>query len=419
MAKRSNGEKGNNKRGCLYAFIILVMLSFVVSVFAGKSSSKSEPLTTEETTYVIENDVTSAESSPVTTNQETVITPSTEVNSDFEITMLNVGQGLSILIKANDNYMIYDGGGRDSSSYVVSYLKRHGIKKLSAMFVSHYDEDHIAGLVGVLNTTEVSNVICPDREANTEIYQSFINKLNQNGAKIIHPYRGDKFTLGKAEIIVLNPVDYMMYDENNSSIAVRILYDDFACILTGDCEHVAEWDMIDSGYELSAQLLVVGHHGSDSSSSDEFVKSVSPKYAYISCGIDNSYGHPAQRTLDTLKQNNVEIFRSDLQGEVTCYVKDGNNYSFSKEPCNDYNQQTVTEAYVIDILGAPDYYDSSIERAIPDSADTYVVNTNTKKFHSPYCDSVNKMSEKNKMVTECNREELIEQGYSPCGRCKP
>lgn len=250
----------------------------------------------------------------------------TITNEKLSITMLDVGQGLSILFESNGKYMLYDGGDRGTSSYVVAYLKQNGISELEYIVASHYDSDHIAGLVGVLETTKVKNIINPDCEATSKIYQSYRTAANNSGANIIYPSVGDTFKLGYATLIVLAPArDYG--DANEMSVAIKVECEEFSCIVTGDAESESEKDMLNCGIDLNCDLYVVGHHGSSSSSSDSFVKALAPEYGFISCGKDNDYGHPTDKTLATLKKYNVEIYRSDTDGEVTC-VTDGQKYKF-------------------------------------------------------------------------------------------
>ena len=190
----------------------------------------------------------------------------------LELTMLNVGQGLSILVNADGHYMLYDGGGRERSSYLVAYLKQHNISHLDYMFASHYDEDHIAGLVGVMNTTSVGKLITPNYETNTAIYRSFRSMVLEKGIQEVHPSVGYKVPLGDAELTVLGPEEYNPYDDNNNSLIVQIRYGAFSCLLTGDAELEEENQTAYHGRLSDVDLYVVGHHGSADSSSKDFVR---------------------------------------------------------------------------------------------------------------------------------------------------
>ncbi|MBR6335414.1 MAG: InlB B-repeat-containing protein, partial [Clostridia bacterium] len=308
------------------------------------------------TIYVFyDKPVSSSDKSDNNSNKKTdtpyVIRPgsnhSEKYNGDgatFSMTMLDVGQGLSILFQSNGKYMIYDGGGKATSSYVVAYLKKNNISKLDYMIASHYDEDHIAGLIGILNTITVSTVYTPNYPCDTEIYNSFISKLSSSGADNKHPNLGDTFSFGGTNIQFISPATYSETNENSNSLAIRATYGSFSCILTGDAETDAENDMITGGYAVDSDLLVIGHHGSSSSSSDNFVKAVAPEYAFISVGAANSYGHPTAETLSTLKSNNVTIFRSDELGTVICY-SDGKKYWFSTDPSTNWAENSYVLSY--------------------------------------------------------------------------
>lgn len=385
--------------------------------------------------------------------------------ASFEIHILDVGQGLSVLVEADGYFMLYDGGGREYSSYVVAYLKENGIDTLSYLVASHYDEDHISGLVGVLNTTTVKTALTPDYAADSDIYQSFRSMLESSDAAEIHPAAGDAYQLGSAVIQILSPTAYTYEDENDNSIALRIEYGGFSCILTGDAGEAAEADMIASGYILDSDLYVAGHHGSSSSSSEAFVSAISPDYVVISAGAGNSYGHPTERTLSTIKQSGAELYRTDVQGEIICYTDgmstDGTNTEgsdsvadtgeancwFNAAACSNWQSGTELlqelgvssdtfsgsseETSSGTLIGSSE--ETSSDSSSDNSAGTaeesgneadsaimeYVLNTRSMKFHYPDCQSVSLMSEANKETVTADRETLIEEGYSPCGNCHP
>ncbi|MDO4632454.1 MAG: ComEC/Rec2 family competence protein [Eubacteriales bacterium] len=337
--------------------------------------------------------------------------------ADFRLTMLDVGQGLSILCETNGEYLLYDGGGRSHSSYVVAYLKKHGIDRLRYMIVSHYDEDHIAGLVGVLNTTEVDMILSPDYEADTKIYDSFRQMAEKGNVEEEHPEAGDSYQFGEADIQILGPMNYDEADENNDSLAVRISTDEFSAVITGDAEFDEEADIVNSGLPLESDLYVVGHHGSSSSSSEELLDAMGASAAFISAGEDNSYGHPTEQTLEALNERGTDIYRTDLQGEVTCTVSDG-EISFSEQPA-EVSVSDENQAWVENVSDENAVPEDSISDENTSTGRNYVLNTNTKKFHYPDCKSVGQMKEKNRQEYTGTREELIASGYDPCGNCNP
>lgn len=154
----------------------------------------------------------------------------------FSLTMLDVGQGLSVLVQADGEYLLYDGGGRGASSYVVAYLQQHGVTELEWLVASHYDEDHVSGLVGVLHTTPVKKALMPDYTTDTQIYQSMQNALAEKAVTVTYPAQGDTFSLGGAEIQIVGPKNYDYDSDNSNSLCLHIEYGDFRCLLTGDAE---------------------------------------------------------------------------------------------------------------------------------------------------------------------------------------
>ncbi|MEE8815567.1 MAG: ComEC/Rec2 family competence protein [Lachnospiraceae bacterium] len=347
-------------------------------------------------------------------------------SSGFSLTMLDVGQGLSCLIKSDGQYMLYDGGPRESSSYVVSYLQQHGVSKLTYLVASHYDEDHIAGLVGVLNTTPVTYALTPDYVADTKIYASFENGLAANGANDIHPIMGDVYTLGKAQLQVVGPAYYTHPGDNDNSIAIRITYGNTSFLLTGDAEEDEEYEMVASGLPLDSDVYVVGHHGSDSSSTTELLNAVTPSYALISVGKGNSYGHPTEGALTRLTAAGAKIFRTDDQGEITV-VSDGKTLTFSTDPTTDLTPGSASKGSSSSgssSSGSSSSLSSSSSSSAVTTPSTtpsggYVLNTHTKKFHLPTCSSVSQMKEKNRAYSNESRDQLISEGYSPCKKCNP
>lgn len=326
-----------------------------------------------------------------------------EKDASFSLTMLDVGQGLSVLIEADGEYLLYDGGGRSTSSYVVSYLQQHGVDQIRWLVASHYDEDHISGLVGVLNTVEVEEALLPDYTTETQIYQSLQNAIAEQNVPMVTPLQGDLYTLGNAEIEVVGPGNNHYAKDNDNSLCLHVSYGNFRCLLTGDAEQEAEEDMVRSGQDLSCDVYVVGHHGSASSSCDALLDAAAPHYAFLSVGEGNPYGHPAEETLEAIQRRGIALYRTDKQGEVTVY-SDGDSYWFSTASCEDWTNgiHTVSE--------------EELATTSPQEA-LFILNTHTKKFHLPDCPSAAQIEEQNKAYTDVSRDELMSRGYTACKRC--
>ena len=408
MKKNQNKSKAKILWSIIVVLFVLGMIgNLLPSKDDGKSTTHVQTKTSTVSDYNASSD-TSTKNADDTSTENKRLNPNHPV--PFSLTMLDVGQGLSILICADDHYMLYDGGGRESSSFVVSYLKRNSIEKLDYVIASHYDEDHISGLNGVLNTTTVNKALVPNYVASTRAYTSFMRKLETTGTDYEFPSVGESFGLGDAQFQIVGPDNYNHGDDNDCSISIRMQYGSISCILTGDSTESVESYMISNGLMIDSDIYIVGHHGSSSSSSDAFLDAVSPKYAFISVGIDNSYGHPTERVLSSLKKRNIDLFRSDVQGSVTAF-SDGTKWWFDTDPSEDWSAGNSTK----EKAAAP-----PVEKATETSAaSTYILNIHTQKFHYPDCSSVSRMNDENKETVTATREELINQGYSPCGNCHP
>lgn len=345
-----------------------------------------------------------------------------DTDPEISLTMLDVKQGLSILVESAGEYAIYDGGGRETSSYVVAYLKQHNIDHLKYMFVSHYDEDHIAGLVGVLKTVPTDLIIWPAYETDTAIYTSLVNAVEDQQVAAHYPVQGETYELGSSSIDVLSAGETPSASDNNRSVVVKLTCGDFSCLITGDAEAEEEALLLQENQPLASNLYIVGHHGSASSSTPEFIDAVNPEVAWISCGLENSYGHPTTQTLNTLQQHGIRIFRTDKQGEVTCQ-SNGEEIRFDQEYCEDWTAGDSGGPQEVFSIGNNEITDNNgpteISRTVVSQDLTYVVNTNTKRFHDPSCNSVQTMKEKNTMYSDQTRDELIADGFKPCGNCHP
>lgn len=252
------------------------------------------------------------------------------VSGELRVDFLDVGQGLSILAQTDDACLLYDGGDRGTSSFVVSYLKDQGIDSLDYVIASHYDSDHLNGLVGALNSFEVKEILGPDYSTDTRVYQSFVSKAEELGLSIEAPEPGNRYPFGDGYFEVLAPLSDDYADVNNYSIVLRLVYGETSFLFTGDAEQESELEMIEYGEPLNSTVLCVGHHGSPYSSTMEFLEAVSPDYAVISCGKDNSYGHPADSVLERLDTMEIPIWRTDEAGTITVHG-DGKSLFFSSE----------------------------------------------------------------------------------------
>ena len=307
----------------------------------------------------------------------------------MSVHFIDVGQADSILIVSGEHAMLVDAGTNDAAETVENYLKSVGVKKLDFVIGTHPHEDHIGGLDTVINEFDVDCVIMPRVTHNTKTFEDVLDSVADKGLKLTAPEVGRKYDFGNGYFTVLGPSRDHGDDLNNWSVGIKIVFGETSFVMCGDAETEAEEDFLKMGIDLKADVLKLGHHGSSTSTSDAFFEAVSPDAVVISCGVDNSYGHPHKETLE--KTAGLDTYRTDKMGTVTA-TTDGENITWNTEP-------VITEK--------------------AESAATYVLNTNTKKIHLPDCSSVESISAENRENVTESRDEIIAAGYEPCGRCKP
>ncbi|MDL2311139.1 MBL fold metallo-hydrolase [Peptostreptococcaceae bacterium OttesenSCG-928-C18] len=251
------------------------------------------------------------------------------VENNLEVHFIDVGQGDSTLLISQGETLLIDGGERDYSSKVISYIENLGIEEIDYMIATHPHSDHISGLVGVLNKFKVKNVIRNEEEVDTRVFKSFVKLCDEKDINVTIPKVGDKFTFGEVEFTIIGPTAYN-FDTNNNSIATRVVHGKNSLIFTGDGESMEESTLMYTGEEIKSKIYHVGHHGSRKATSKEFLEEVNPEYAVISLGKDNMYGHPHKEVLNRLEENDVKIFRTDLMGSIIM-VSDGKEVLFSSE----------------------------------------------------------------------------------------
>ena len=364
------------------------------------------------------------------------------------VTWLDVGQGDAAVIQCGGQAMLIDGGKPEKSSYIYAWLQQHDLSYLDVIVATHVDADHIGGLSGALNYASVGTAYCPVTTGTTETFQSFVKYLAQRGKQITVPTAGETFALGGAQVQILGPLR-RAEDSNDNSIVLKVSFGATSFLFTGDAERAEEQDLLNAGVNLQSTVLKVGHHGSDTSTSYPFLRAVAPKYAVISVGTGNSYGHPTEAVLSRLRDAGVTTFRTDMQGEITA-VSDGQTVNFSTaknaaaetlanagagQNANQTGDASATASGSAGV-GQNTAGDGAAGGAALASANAgggnaggaagatatagnYVLNTNSHKFHLPDCPSVESISPKNRKDVNESREQIISEGYTPCKRCNP
>lgn len=252
-----------------------------------------------------------------------------------EVHVLDVAQGLSILIESDGHYLLYDGGNSNKSSFVVAYLEEQGVTHLDYVIASHFDADHINGLVGALNVYTTDQVFAPEYTTTTRVFQSFEEIIIEKNIPRELPDVGAIYELGNATFQILSPLSDSYSDFNDYSIAIRVMDGDDSFLITGDAEAKSEAEIVANDLPLESDVYVMGHHGSGTSSSWDLLQRVVPEYAILSCGTGNSYGHPHIESMEKLEAMEIELFRTDTQGTIIGIMDHG--ITWNVEPSNDYS----------------------------------------------------------------------------------
>lgn len=322
-------------------------------------------------------------------------------NSSFAIHFIDVGQADAALIMCKGQTMLIDGGNAEDSDLIYTYLQKHSITHLDYVVCTHAHEDHVGGLSGALTAATVGTVLSPVTDYDSKVFRNFAEKTRERGREITVPRAGDVYQVGDATVTVLGPQkDYD--DTNNTSIVLRVAYGSTSFLFTGDMESSAEKDLVESGVELKSTVLKVGHHGSTTSTSYQFLRAVAPTYGVISVGTDNQYDHPNDDVLSRLRDADVTLYRTDLQGDIIC-TSNGSTLTFTTQK---RAEQPIN----------PTEPDKSGSGDASVTEYPYIGNLNTHKFHTATCSYL--PAEENRIYFT-TREEAIEYDYTACGSCKP
>lgn len=357
---------------------------------------------------------------------------------EMKVHFMDVGQGDSTLITCGGHSMLIDAGDDSKGTAIQNYLKKQKVDQLDYLVLTHPDADHIGGAPVVITKFDIKKVFVSNFEKDNKTYQKLIQALDDKNLKYATPKVGFQFSLGTAKITILAPNDE--YDNpNDASIALIIQNGSNKFLFTGDASEDAENDILDNDIDISADVYKVGHHGSKYSTSEDFFRAVSPTYAVISCGEENSYGHPHAETLNTLRMNGVDVFRTDEDGTIiaTC---DGEEITFNVPASQTWKPGEPTKVKEEKAVGSVEeksgLNDSSSQESVTQNEEapaaveepskevnnaettelTYILNVKTKKFHKPSCSF---LPTTNRQDSSESRDSILAQGYVPCKKCNP
>ena len=328
-----------------------------------------------------------------------------EVVGQLKVSYIDVGQGDSELIQAGGKTMLIDAGTNDSTDTLLNYLNNAGVKKIDYFVLTHPHEDHIGGADAVINSYPVGQIYMPKVTAATKTFEDVVMAMNKTGLKAIVPKPGTSFRLGEATCIILSPINSDPGNLNTYSIVLKMTYGREKFLFMGDATSSNEADMIAKGYDLSANVLKLGHHGSSTSTSEAFLNKVKPKYAVVSCGKGNDYGHPHLETMNKLKTKGIIVYRTDESGTIVCR-SEGKTLSFDVKP-GDYKSGNGIAASTAGLSTAKQ------ATAVQNKGMIVYITKSGKCYHLAGCEGLTRSK------IAINLADAKKKGYRPCSICHP
>lgn len=346
--------------------------------------------------------------------------------SKLKVHIIDVGQGDSVLIESDNKYMLIDAGERNKSKVVIDYLENIGVKKLDYIIATHPHSDHIGGLADVIRHFNIGRIIMPDVVHTTKTFENLLDAISEKGLKITKAAVGNEYSIGDASFVIIAPNGIDYDNLNNYSVGIKLQNGSNSFIFTGDAEVQSENEMLQNGIKLDADVLKLGHHGSSTSSSKNFLDAITPDIAIISAGEGNMYGHPHVEVLKTLKERNIKLYRTDKQGTIILET-DGSTISANIDPyiINDADLKskvdtetsdkiepsTVNDKNKTDTTNLKEEPSTVKETDNPKSITVHITKTGSK-YHRANCRHL-------KTDIEVTLEEALGKGLTPCKTCKP
>jgi competence protein ComEC len=322
--------------------------------------------------------------------------PLQAASNNLKIHFLDVGQADSILIQSPSNkVMLIDAGNREDSGTIEAYLRKEKISKLDLLIATHPHEDHIGGMADIVKHFNIGQIYMPKVSHTTATFKNLLIAIKSKNLKVNTAISGVKLDFDTKVTCQMLAPNSANYDNlNDYSPVIKMVYNKNSFLFTGDAAKESEKEMLQKGVALNADLLKVGHHGSNTSTTDAFLRAVSPKYAVISVGVGNDYGHPGRYTMGRLQKAGVTTYRTDQQGIIIA-SSDGQKISFS------FQRQAATQS-------------SSVNQAQTENKTNIVYVTRTgAKYHRAGCKSLARSCIPIKL------NEALAQGYEACKACKP
>lgn len=329
----------------------------------------------------------------------------------LKVHYIDVGQGDSEFLELpNGQTMLIDAGNPENGSDIVSYIKGLGHSKIDYLIATHPHSDHIGGMTTVVNSLDIGKIYMPKVAQTTKVYENLLTSISSKGLKVNTAKSGiNLLKAGKINIDMIAPCASSYQDLNQYSAVIMITYGDNRFLFMGDAGNVSEAQITAN---VKADVIKVGHHGSNTASSESFLKKVSPKYAVIEVGKGNSYGHPTSATLTKLQNIGAQIYRTDKDGTIV-FTSDGKGITINKKASSQKQQAPPSSA----VSKAPAKSSSAVVAPTTGTNDNqsvtvYITDTGTK-YHRDGCQYLKKSQ------IAISLKEAKAEGYTPCSRCHP
>ena len=325
--------------------------------------------------------------------------------SDLTVHYIDVGQGDSEFIELpNGETMLIDAGNSQNAADIISYIQNKGYSKIDYIVATHPHADHIGGMTDILGSFTIGKMYMPKKQHNTKAFEGLLDVIEQNSIGLYTAKAGTSIlATDDLNISILSPISDSYSDLNDYSAVVKITYKGTSFLFMGDAESVVENELLQEKSDINADVLKVGHHGSSYSSTVDFIKSVAPKYAVISCGANNQYGHPHAETLVTLNSFNINTYRTDESGTIII-TSDSVKITVDKK------------ASAIKENAPPVVTHTEKPQTVTDNLndDIIVYKTNYgKKYHNSGCQYLSKSK------IPVSLQSAKSSGLTPCSKCSP
>jgi len=397
--------------------LVLLIISSFTFLFTGCQSSSTSTSPIPSSVESVSPSATPAPTEQAQIANSTAQTK-TDITKNLTIHFIDVGQADSIFIELpNDETMLIDAGNNADGDNVVAYINGLGYDTINYLIATHPHEDHIGGMAYVVDNINIESVYMPKAQNDTRTFEDLLQAIQNKGLTINTAKAGISIIdIDNLKVGIIAPNSDSYDDLNDYSAVIKLTYKNNSFLFMGDAETLSENEIT---ADVNADVLKIGHHGSSSSTSEVFLNKVSPKYAIISVGADNSYGHPATETTEKLDNVGAIVYRTDQDGTIV-FTSDGSNISVDKTPAKTVAAAATTPPVIV---ATPPPTPQPTTAATPAPTDpppqieekevTVYITKTGEKYHSDGCQYLSKSK------IAISLDDAKAEGYTPCSKCNP